>query len=49
MTILGPKEVEVKKGLRKMHNEELHDLHSSSNVIRAMKSKSKSTMLLRNR
>jgi hypothetical protein len=36
--ISGPKRDEVTGGWRKLHNEELHNLHSSSNIIRMMKS-----------
>jgi hypothetical protein len=32
--ILGPKRDEVTGGWRKLHNEELHNLYSSSSVIR---------------
>jgi hypothetical protein len=38
--IFGPKRDEVIRGWRKLHNEELHNMHSSSNIIRIMKSKS---------
>jgi hypothetical protein len=37
--IFGPKTDEVIGGCRKLHNEELHKLHSSPNNIRIMKSK----------
>jgi hypothetical protein len=37
--ILGPKRDEVTGGLRKLHNEELHNLYSSSNIIRIIKSR----------
>jgi hypothetical protein len=30
--ILGPKREEVKRGWRKLHNEEPHDLYSSPNI-----------------
>jgi hypothetical protein len=40
MRIFGPKRVEVTGGWRKLQNEELHKLYSSSNVIRMMKSRS---------
>jgi hypothetical protein len=33
-TIFGPKRDEVSGGSRKLHNEELHSLYSSPNVIR---------------
>jgi hypothetical protein len=32
--IFGPKGVEVTRGSRKLHNEELRDLHSSPSIIR---------------
>jgi hypothetical protein len=35
--IFEPKRDEVTGGLRKLHNEELHDLYSSSSVIRIIK------------
>jgi hypothetical protein len=35
--ILGPKWDEI--GLRKLHNEELHNLYSSPNIIRMIKSR----------
>jgi hypothetical protein len=37
--IFGPKRDEIIGSWRKMHNEELHNLYSSLNVIRMMKSK----------
>jgi hypothetical protein len=37
--IFGPKRDEVTGGWRKLHNEELHDLHSSPSIIRIIKSK----------
>jgi hypothetical protein len=37
--IFGPKRDEVTGEWRKLHNEELHDLYSSSNIIRVIKSK----------
>ena len=37
--IFGPKRDEVTRDLRKLHNEELNDLHSSPNLVRVMKSK----------
>jgi hypothetical protein len=37
--IFGPRREEVKGSWRKLHNEELHKLHSSRNVIRVIKSK----------
>jgi hypothetical protein len=36
--IFGPKRDETVVGRRKLHNEELHNLYSSPNVIRMMKS-----------
>jgi hypothetical protein len=37
--IFGPKTNEVSGGWRKLHNKELHNLYSSSNIIRMMKSR----------
>jgi hypothetical protein len=37
--IFGPKREEVEGGWRRLHNEELHNLYASTNVIRVMKSK----------
>jgi hypothetical protein len=37
--IFGPKRDEVTGGWRKLHNEELHDLYSSLNIIRMIKSR----------
>jgi hypothetical protein len=37
--IFGPKRDEVTGGWRKLHNEELHNLSSSSNIIRMIKSR----------
>jgi hypothetical protein len=37
--IFGPKRDKVTGNLRKMHNEELHNLYSSPNVIRMIKSR----------
>jgi hypothetical protein len=37
--IFGPKRDEVTGGWIKMHNEELHNLYSSPNVIRMIKSR----------
>jgi hypothetical protein len=35
--ILGPKREEVVGGWRRLHNEELHNLYASPNVIRVIK------------
>jgi hypothetical protein len=37
--IFGPKRDEVTGGWRKLHNEELHGLYSSSSIIRVIKSR----------
>jgi hypothetical protein len=37
--LFGPKRDEVMGGWRKLHNEELHDLYSSSSKIRMIKSR----------
>jgi hypothetical protein len=37
--IFGPKGDEVKGNWRKLHNEELHNLYSSPNIIRMTKSR----------
>jgi hypothetical protein len=37
--IFGPKGVEVIRNWRKLHNEELHNLYASPNIIRLMKSR----------
>jgi hypothetical protein len=37
--ILGPWRDEVTGGWRKLHNEELHSLYSSANIIRVIKSR----------
>jgi hypothetical protein len=37
--IFGPKRDEMTGGWRKLYNEELHDLYSSLNIIRIMKSR----------
>jgi hypothetical protein len=34
--ICGPKREEVVKGLRRLHNEELHNLYASPNIIRVI-------------
>ena len=39
MKIFGPKNDEVTSGDRRLHNEELHDLHCSLNVSRVTKKK----------
>jgi len=39
--IYGPKRVEVTGEWRKLHNDELNDLYSSSNIIRVIKSRRK--------
>jgi hypothetical protein len=35
--IFGPKRDEVTRGWRKLHNEELHNVYSSSSIIRMIK------------
>jgi hypothetical protein len=35
--IFGPKGEEVEGGWRRLHNEELHNLYTSPNIIRAIK------------
>jgi hypothetical protein len=37
--IFGPKRDEVKGEFRKLHNEELHDLYFSPNILRVIKSR----------
>jgi len=37
--ICGPKRKNIRGNWRKFHNEELHDLYSSPNVIRVLKSR----------
>jgi hypothetical protein len=37
--IFGPKKDEVTGEWRKLHNDELHDLYSSQNIIRIIKSR----------
>ena len=37
--ILGPRRDEVTGERRKLHNEELYDLYSSSNIVRMIKSR----------
>jgi hypothetical protein len=39
LRIFGPNRYEVKGGLRKLHNEELHNLYSSPSIIRMVKSR----------
>jgi hypothetical protein len=40
LRIFGPKKDEVTGDWRKLHNEELHKLYSSPNIIRMIKSRS---------
>jgi hypothetical protein len=37
--IFGPKRDEVTGGLRKLHNEELHDFYSSPSIVRVIKAR----------
>jgi hypothetical protein len=37
--IFGPKRDQITGGWRKLHNEELHNLYISPNIIRMMKSR----------
>jgi hypothetical protein len=37
--IFGPKREEVARGFRRLHNEELHNLYASPNIIRVIKSR----------
>jgi hypothetical protein len=37
--IFGPKREEVAEDWRRLHNEELHNLYVSSNIIRGIKSR----------
>jgi hypothetical protein len=37
--IFGPKRDEVTGEWRKLHNKELHDLYSSSNIVQVIKSR----------
>jgi hypothetical protein len=37
--VLGPKGEEVAGGCRKLHNEELHNLYASPNIIRVARSR----------
>jgi hypothetical protein len=39
LRIFGPKGDGVKGGWRKLHNEELHNLYSSPNILRIIKSR----------
>jgi hypothetical protein len=39
LRIFGPKRDEVKGDWRKLHNEELHNVYSSRNIIRTIKSR----------
>jgi hypothetical protein len=41
LRIFGPKRDEVTGEWRKLHNEELHDLYSSTSIIRIIKSRRK--------
>jgi len=38
-TVFGPKREEVAGGWRRLHNEELHDLYASSDIIMVIRSK----------
>jgi hypothetical protein len=38
-TIFGPRRDEVRRDWRKLHNEELHNLYSSPNINRMIKSR----------
>jgi hypothetical protein len=35
--LFGPKREEVARGWRRLHNEELHNLYASPNIIRVIK------------
>jgi len=37
MRMFGPKRQKVTEGWRRLHNEELHNLYTSPNIIRVMK------------
>ena len=38
--VFGPKRDDITREWRRLHNEELHDLYSSTNIIRVIKSRS---------
>jgi hypothetical protein len=42
--VFGPKREEVTGGWRKLHNEELHNLYPSPNIIRIIKSRRMKSM-----
>jgi len=35
--IFGPKRQEVARGLKRLHNEDLHNMYAASNIIRLFK------------
>jgi hypothetical protein len=37
--IFGPKRAEITADLRRLHDEELHELYSSPNIVRVIKSR----------
>jgi hypothetical protein len=37
--MFGPKREEVAGGWRRLHNEDFHDLHTSPNIIRVIRSR----------
>jgi hypothetical protein len=39
LSIFGPKREDIAESWRRLHNEELHNLYTSPNVIRVMKSR----------
>jgi hypothetical protein len=39
MRIFGPKRVEVAEDWKRLHNEKLHNLYASPNIIRMIKSR----------
>jgi hypothetical protein len=39
LKIFGPKREEVVGGWRRLHNEELHNLYASTNIVRVIKSR----------